>query len=79
MTTLMIIDLPRVDTLHRDATSAMRGGILQVTKPGSENTIPGMPPSMPMSWPGAALLKDLHIPVPLPTSPERPAQDPRLL
>ncbi|WP_321798335.1 hypothetical protein [Caballeronia sp. J97] len=78
MTTLTITDLSRADTLHRDAMSAIRGGILYVTKPGGGDPLPGMP-SLPASWPGAALLKDLHLPISLPVTPVHPVQDPRLL
>ena len=51
MSTLTITDLPRIDTLHRDAMSALRGGIAHVTLPGSGTTIPGAP-YLPASWPG---------------------------
>jgi hypothetical protein len=75
MTTLTITDLSHVDTIDRDAMSAVRGGILYVTKPGGGDVVPGVP----TSWPGAAILKDLHIPTTWPISTAQPAQDPRLL
>jgi hypothetical protein len=79
MTTLTINDLPRTDTLHRDAMSSIRGGIATITLPPNGNPGP-LPPSIPASWPGAAaILKDLHIPVPWPGQPVPQAQDPRLL
>jgi hypothetical protein len=79
MTTLTITDLPRADTIDRDAMSAVRGGIAHVTLPGGGNTLPGLP-TLPASWPGAAaLLKELHIPVPLQIAPQPATQDPRLL
>jgi hypothetical protein len=77
MTTLMIIDLASVETIDRDGMRAIRGGIAYLTNPDSGNAIPGLPPSITTSWPGAGLLKDLHIPGSL-TSTGRPPQDPRL-
>ncbi|SAK98061.1 hypothetical protein AWB76_07489 [Caballeronia temeraria] len=50
MSTLTITDLPCVDTMHRDAMSAIRGGILIITNPDSKYTLPAMP-SLPASWP----------------------------
>lgn len=80
MTTLTIIDLPRVDTIDRDAMSAVRGGIAYVTLPGGGNLLPASPASPPTSWPSAAaILKELHIPLPLTVAPQPVAQDPRLL
>jgi hypothetical protein len=76
---LTITDLPCADTLHRDAMSMIRGGIMTMTKPDSGIALPGIPPSLPMSWPGAEFLKDLHIPTSTALSPARPPQDPRLL
>ena len=71
--------LPEVVTNDRDAMSAVRGGIAHVTLPGGGNTLPGLP-TLPASWPGAAaLLKELHIPVPLQIAPQPATQDPRLL
>ncbi|SAK68164.1 hypothetical protein AWB78_02563 [Caballeronia calidae] len=79
MTTLTINDLPRIDTLHRHAMSSIRGGIATITLPPNGNPGP-LPPSIPASWPGiAAILKDLHLPVPWPGQPVPQAQDPRLL
>ncbi|SAK91207.1 hypothetical protein AWB82_06440 [Caballeronia glebae] len=77
MTTLTITDLPCVEKIHRDAMSAIRGGILYVTNPDSKNTLPEMPP-LPASWPGAAILTALHLPPPLPVSTIHPGLDPRL-
>lgn len=76
MTTLTITDLPRVDTIDRDAMCAVRGGIAHITLPGSTNTLPGLPTSLPGA---AALLKDLHIPLPFQIVPQPATQDPRLL
>ena len=78
MTTLTITDLPRVDTMRREAMSAIRGGIAHVTLPGSESKYPVEPPSLP-KLPGLPDLKDLHIPVTWPTYPSPQTQDPRLL
>jgi hypothetical protein len=79
MTTLTINDLPRTDTLYRDAMSSIRGGIATITLPPNGNPGP-LPPSIPASLPGlAAILKDLHIPVSWPGQPVPQAQDPRLL
>jgi hypothetical protein len=77
-TTLTIADLPRVDTMHRGAMSAVRGGIATITLPPGSNTLPGVP-SLPASWPGASFFKDLHIPTTWPVHPEPVKQDPRLL
>lgn len=73
MTTLTIIDLPRVEIMHRDAMSTTRGGILTVTKPGSETGTQGLLPS----WPGFAHVDSPHFPLSWPLSPQRPALDPR--
>ncbi|MGT2471880.1 hypothetical protein [Paraburkholderia terrae] len=79
MTTLSINDLPRTDTLHRDAMSSIRGGIATITLPPNGNPGPLLP-SIPASWPGVtAILKDLQIPVPWPGQPVPQAQDPRML
>jgi hypothetical protein len=78
MTTLTITDLPCVETMHRNAMSAIHGGMLYLTNPDSKK-LPEMP-KLPDSWPGAALLKELHLPPPLPALPSAPPPlDPRLL
>ncbi|SAL13409.1 hypothetical protein AWB71_00404 [Caballeronia peredens] len=75
MTTLMITDLPRADTLHRETMSTLRGGIAYLKNPDSGPSFPGLPTSGPI----AAILKDFHIPLSWPSSQAPASQDPRLL
>lgn len=75
MNTLKITDLPAAETLDRAAMSAVRGGIIHVTKPDSPAAGPKsifpLPASLP--YPVGPLLKDLH----LPGSQGYPVLDPR--
>ncbi|SAL03354.1 hypothetical protein AWB81_06389 [Caballeronia arationis] len=80
MNTLTIADLPVVETMDRDAMSAMRGGIAYLTKPdipGGGSPFPGIVPPSSMPYPVGSIFKDLNLPG-WPVSPGHSAQDPRL-
>jgi hypothetical protein len=80
MKTLTIADLPVVETMDRDAMSAIRGGIAYLTRPDTpgDSPFPGLAPPSSLPYPGGSFFKDLYLPG-WPVSPAHPAQDPRLL